>query len=183
MPTPAFNHHGQICFSTERIIVLQSIAEPFIDLLKKKALEWPQSHGVTAQIVKTSYELLVDAQAKGANFILGQPEYRSETSLTPAILTGVTKDMKVWDEESFGPSTTVIVVEDYQHAVRIVNESNYGLDAILFTKDMRKAIQIAQDLQVGRVRVNSVSHEGKLAAKSIAESLIKYASDFPNESC
>lgn len=134
-------------------------------------------------MVKTSYEMLVDAQNKGAQFILGQPEYLSETSLSPAILTGTTKDMKLWDEESFGPSTTVIVAEDYQQAIRIVNESNYGLDAILFTKNMGKAVEIAQELQVGRIRVNSVGHEGKRTATSTNESLIERLSDFPDEPC
>ncbi|KAL6252545.1 hypothetical protein RBB50_000264 [Rhinocladiella similis] len=155
----AFNHHGQICFSTERIVVLRSVADSFIDLVKKKTLQWPQTHGVNARIVRTSYEMLTDAQSKGAEFILGKPEYLSETSLTPAILTGVTKEMKIWDEESFGPSTTVVVVDDHQQAIRVVNESNYGLDTILFTKDMKRAIEIAQELQVGRIRVNSVAHE------------------------
>lgn len=133
--------------------------------------------------MKTSYEMLVDAQSKGAQFILNQPEYLSATTLSPAILTGVTKDMKLWDEESFGPSTTVVVVEDHQQAIRIVNESNYGLDAILFTKDMRKALEIARELQVGRIRVNSVGHEGKQTAKSTTKSLTRHLSDFPNEPC
>lgn len=120
--------------------------------------------------------MLVDAQSKGAQFILGQPEYLSETSLSPAILTGTTKDMKLWDEESFGPSTTIIVAEDHQQAIRIVNESNYGLDAILFTKNMGKAVEIAQELQVGRIRVNSVGHEGKRTATHKDERIANKAS-------
>lgn len=163
--------------------MLRSIAKPFIGLLKAKALQWPDCYGATARIVKTSYEMLVDAQSKGAKFLLGEPEYRSATSLAPAILTDVTKDMRIWDDESFGPSTTIIVVEDHQQAIRVVNESNYGLDAILFTKDMGKAMEIAQELQVGRVRVNSVAHEGKSATTTRSpRSLIVHISDFPNES-
>lgn len=182
MPLTAFNHHGQICFSTERIIVIQSIADRFIDLLKKKALQWPRNHGVNARIVKTSYDMLVDAQLKGAKFILGRPEYLSETSLSPAILTGVTKDMKVWDEESFGPSTTVIIAQDLRQAISVVNESNYGLDAIVFTKDMRKAVELARELQVGRIRVNSVGHEGKQKPINAIMSLIKCLSYLPDKS-
>jgi acyl-CoA reductase-like NAD-dependent aldehyde dehydrogenase len=152
---------------------LRSIAYFFIDRLKRLALQWPETRGVNARIVKTSYEMLCDAQSKGAEFILGKPEYLSETSLAPAILTGITKDMKVWDEESFGPSTTVIVVEDDQQAIRVVNESNYGLDAILFTKDMKRALDIAQELQVGRIRVNGIAHEGGLTSTGLVR-VIKY---------
>lgn len=159
---------------------MRSVADSFIDLVKKKTLQWPQTHGVNARIVRTSYEMLTDAQSKGAEFILGKPEYLSETSLTPAILTGVTKEMKIWDEESFGPSTTVVVVDDHQQAIRVVNESNYGLDTILFTKDMKRAIEIAQELQVGRIRVNSVAHEGTLQVAYIIEQLTDLISDFPH---
>jgi acyl-CoA reductase-like NAD-dependent aldehyde dehydrogenase len=179
--SPAFNHHGQICFSTERIIVLRKVAESFISLLKQKALQWPDSHGVDARIVKASYDMLIDAQNKGASFLLGKPEYRTATSLAPAILTGVTSKMRIWDDESFGPSSTVIVVEDQHQAIRVVNESNYGLDAILFTKDMRKAIEIAQELQVGRVRVNSVAHECKLERHGCITITNSALSDFSDE--
>lgn len=83
--------------------------------------------------------------------------------------------MRIWDDESFGPSTTIIVVEDHRQAIRVVNESNYGLDAIVFTKDMGKAVELAQELQVGRVRVNSVAHEGKSAATSRSPSITNYS--------
>lgn len=168
MGISACNHHGQICFSTECIIVYDLSPSLSWTFSKRKHFNGLKVTVGPHKIVKTSYELLVNAQTKGAKFTMGQPKYRSETSLEPSILTGVTKD---------------IVVEDYQQGVRIVNGSNYGLDTILFTRDMAKALEIAQDLQVGRIRVNSVSHEGKLAATSIVESLFKYVSDFSNESC
>ena len=159
----ALIHHGQVCFSTERIIILQSIADEFIELLKRKASEYPQSSGVNTRIVKASYDFLVDAREKGAEFILGNPEYcsGSDTSLRVALLTGVTKDMKMWDEESFGPSAIVIVVKDDAEMIDVVNESSYGLDAFLHTKDMKRALDIARQLDVGRVRVNNPAHERK----------------------
>lgn len=139
----AFMHHGQVCFSTERIVVEKSISDEFIALLKQRASEWPQDYGVSARIVQTSYNKLVDATSKGATFLLGEPAYISETSLKPAILTNVTKDMDMWDEETFGPSTTVRIVDNEQQAIEVVNESNYGLDAFLFTRNMNKAVEIA----------------------------------------
>lgn len=79
--------------------------------------------------------------------------------MKPAILTDITEDMDMYDEETFGPSTTVRIVENEQQAIDIVNESSYGLDAFLFTKSMSKAVEIAGRLQVGRVRVNAAGHE------------------------
>ena len=145
------------------------MADKFIALLKTAALNHPPSRGVNARIVRNSYDMLADAESKGAKFILGKPEYLSETSLAPVLVTGVTKDMKMWDEETFGPSTTVIVVENDEQAIDTVNESNYGLDAILFTRDMKRAVDMANELEVGRVRVNGTAHEGKFLGHIIRQ--------------
>jgi acyl-CoA reductase-like NAD-dependent aldehyde dehydrogenase len=155
----ALNHHGQVCFSTERIIVLKPVADQFIGLLKQKALEYPPHTGVNNRVVRNAFEMLSEAQDKGAEFILGKPEYLSESSLAPALLTGVTPDMKIWDEETFGPSTTIIVAQSDEEAIRVVNESKYGLEASVFTQDMKRAIEMAHQLEVGRVRINGSSHE------------------------
>lgn len=166
MQTQAYNllaliNHGQVCFSTERVLVERSIAEKFIALLKDKACEWPQDHAVNARIIKASYDKLADAKAKGATFILGDAEYFSETALKTVILTDVTKQMEMWDEETFGPSTTIRIVKNEEEAIEVVNESQYGLDAQIFCRDMKKALDIAGRLEVGRVRVNSSGHERK----------------------
>lgn len=124
-------------------------------------MEFPQGQGVNTRIVKNSYDMLVDAESKGAKFILGKPEYINETTLAPALLTNVTKDMKIWDEESFGPSATVIIVEDDEEAIRVVNESSYGLDAFVHTRDMKRALYMARQLEVGKLRVNGTTHEGR----------------------
>ncbi|KAJ9613288.1 hypothetical protein H2200_003230 [Cladophialophora chaetospira] len=155
----ALIHHGQVCFSTERIVVMQSVADQFIALIKDKAMAYQQGSGVNTNIVNNSYNFLVDAKEKGATFILGEPQYCSETSLQVALLTGVNKTMKMWDEESFGPSATVIIVKNDAELVEVVNESSYGLDAFLHTKDMKRALAIARQLEVGRVRVNNPAHE------------------------
>ena len=168
----AFTHHGQVCFSTERILVIQSVADKFIELLKIKALEFPQTLGVSSKIVKNAFDTLVDAKDKGARFILGEPERLSEISLAPTLVTGVTKEMRIWDEETFGPSATVIIVENDADIIDIVNESNYGLDAFLHTRDMNRAVNIARQLEVGRVRVNSPAHEGRLSCNTFPRSML-----------
>ena len=144
---------------------MKSVAGKFIELLKKRALEYPQGQGVSTKIVRNAYGMLVDAEKKGAKFILGKPEYLSENSLAPALLTGVTKEMTMWDEETFGPSASVTIVENDSQAINLVNESNYGLDAFVHTRDMKRAIDMARQLEVGRVRVNGAAHEGKLPTR------------------
>lgn len=124
--------------------------------------------------MKNSYDFLIDAQEKGADFVLGKPEFASgtNTALRVALLSGVTKDMKIFDEESFGPSATVIVVEDDAQVIDVVNESRYGLDTLLFTQDMKRALDIARHLDVGRVRINNPSHEREYLKPSSAYSPI-----------
>lgn len=155
-------HHGQVCFSCERIIVQRKVADKFINLLKQKAAGFPQAQGINTRIVSNAYNILVDADSKGAKFIFGKPEYVNETTLAPALVTNVTKEMRIWDEETFGPSATVVIVDDDDDAIRVVNESSYGLDAFIHTKDMRRALYMARRLEVGKLRVNGTTHEGKL---------------------
>ena len=100
----AFLHHGQICFSTERIIVLEEVAGKFIELLKQKAAGFAPGSGVSEAVVRKAYERLVEAEEKGARFICGGPKYATHSGLVPTILTGVTEDMSIFDTETFGPS-------------------------------------------------------------------------------
>ncbi|KAK5044556.1 hypothetical protein LTR84_010680 [Exophiala bonariae] len=157
----AFMNHGQVCFSCERIIVQRKISDRFIQLLKQKALDFPQAQGANTRIVSNAYNMLVDAEAKGARFILGKPEYLNETTLAPTLLTDVTKEMTIYDEESFGPSATIRIVEDDDEAIRVANETSYGLDAFVHTRDLKRALSMARRLEVGKLRVNGTTHEGK----------------------
>lgn len=160
----------------------EKVSKKFISLLKQKALEFPKSTGVNERIASNAYNLLVDAQSKGAEFLLGKPEYLDKTSIAPVLLTGVTKDMKIWDEESFGPTTTVIVVKNDQEAVQVANETSYGLDAFVHTQDLKRAMYFARHLDVGKMRVNGTTHERKSITgclKHHSTILITGDSDFP----
>lgn len=157
----AFMHHGQVCFSCERIILQKNVADKFIELLKRKATEFPQAEGVNTRIVDNAYNMLIDAESKGAKFVLGKPEYLNDHTLAPVLLTNVTKAMKIYDEESFGPSATIIIVEDDEEAVEVANETSYGLDAFVHTHDLRRALYMARQLEVGKLRVNGTTHERK----------------------
>ena len=146
-------HHGQICFSTERIIVLEAIAERFIPLLKQKAVGFMPGSGISTVVVQKAYDNLVEAKKKGATFILGGPKFVGPAELLPTIVTGVTKDMKLFDIESFGPSVSVYVAKDENQAIAMSNDSVYGLNASIHTNNMHRAIRIARKMEFGQIHV------------------------------
>lgn len=150
-------HHGQICFSTERIIILKDVAVEFIELLKQKAVAFEPGSGVSETVVRTAYERLVEAEEKGAKFLCGGPKYATHSELVPTILTDVTEDMSIFDTESFGPSVSVYVARDEEHAIELANNSVYGLNASVHTTNMYRATTVARQLQFGQIHVNSLT--------------------------
>jgi acyl-CoA reductase-like NAD-dependent aldehyde dehydrogenase len=164
----AFMHHGQICFSTERIIVLESVADKFIELLKLKAEGFAPGSGASGDIVRNAHDTLVDAEKKGAKFLIGGPKYTGPAELLPTIVTGVTRDMRIFDIETFGPSVSVYVVKDDEAAIEAANDSVYGLNASIHTRDMNRAINVGRQLEFGQVHVNSLTAHNEGMYPSIA---------------
>lgn len=148
----AFVHQGQICFSTERIIVEKAVAEEFISLLKQQKVN--PGHAVSKTISKHAHEVIQEAHANGAEFLLGDNSFLSDASLTPTIITGIKSTDRVRDEETFGPSATLYIVDNAEEAVALANDTEYGLSATIHTKDMIKALQMAGELEYGQVHVN-----------------------------
>ena len=160
----AFMHHGQICFSTERIIVVGNIVDEFVDLLRSKAALFEPGYGVSDGIVNNAYKQLVDAQSKGAKFLIGGPRYRHPASLEPTLITGVTNDMAIFDEESFGPSASVYFAKDDEEAIALTNDSRYGLNAAIHSKNMLRALNLGRRLEVAQVHVNSMTvHDERMS--------------------
>jgi len=156
-------HHGQICYGTERIILMKSIADSFIALLKKQAASFDVGLPVTAAMAKGSHDKLLDAQSKGAKFLLGGPQYSANHTLVPTIVTGLTKDMIMWNEETFGPSVAVFIVDSDEEAIKLVNDTPYGFSTSIHTTNLTRALAISKELEVGQVQVNAntVYGEGK----------------------
>ena len=142
---------------------MKSIAENFIQLLKKTAESFDAGIPVTATMSKGTHDKLVDAQYKGAKFILGGPQYGEKHSLVPSIVTGVTKEMTMWNEETFGPCLAVYIVDNDEEAIELVNDTPYGFSTSIHTRDLTRALKISRELDVGQVQVNAntVSGEGK----------------------
>jgi len=99
-------------------------------------------------------ELVKDAVKKGAKILYGG-EKHDIGYYEPTVLDFVNKDMRIAWEETFGPVVTIIRVKDYEEAIKLANESEYGLDACVFTKDIDKAFDAAQRIEAGSVHINA----------------------------
>jgi len=158
----AFMNQGQICMSTERIIVVGAVAEAFTAKLAEKAKSLaagdpgegkaPLGAVVAASTVARFNELLDDALAKGARLIAGA---RGGSILLPAtVVDGVTADMKIYHEESFAPLVGVIRARDEADAIRLANDTEYGLAAAVFTRDTARGMRVARKIRSGICHIN-----------------------------
>ncbi|QIW99990.1 hypothetical protein AMS68_005508 [Peltaster fructicola] len=157
----AVMHHGQICFSTERIIVLKSVAKAFQEILVKVISNEHGGTAVHAGIAEKALSLLQQAKDNGSEFLVGGPEMATKNGIKPSIVLVDPKtskdDLKIVDEESFGPSASLYIVEDDAEAVRVANASAYGLNATIHSNNMERALKLGQELEYGQVHVNSIS--------------------------
>ena len=161
----AFMHQGQICMSVERIIVEEPIAEEFAQKLAAKAetLTVADPHQPTTVIgplindqqVQTVHDQVQDAVAKGARLLTGGSfEGRF---YKPTVLADVTTDMKIFREETFGPTAPILKVKDEKEALEVANDSTYGLSSGVITNDLQKALFLAENLESGMVHINDSS--------------------------
>lgn len=157
----AFMHQGQICMSTERLIVDEKIADRFVEKLAARAASLPagdpRGHVVLGSLIseksaKKMEELIADAVAKGATLAAGGKRTGSVVEAT--VLDHVTSDMRVYSEESFGPVKPVIRVEGEDEAIRVANDTEYGLSAAVFSKDVQRALAVAARIESGICHIN-----------------------------
>ncbi len=102
--------------------------------------------------------LIDDAKQKGATVLFG--DKREGNLIYPTLIKDVTLDMNVAWEEPFGPVLPIIKVKSYEEAIEIANKSEYGLQSSVFTKDINKALNIADKLEVGTVQINNKTERG-----------------------
>ncbi|KAK5991480.1 Vanillin dehydrogenase [Cladobotryum mycophilum] len=158
-----FANAGQICMSTDRIIVHADIVSKFLSVLKQ-VLAVLQDRSTSLPIVVSSSSatrlssILEDAQAKGASLVSGGPPPPGDAAhFIPTVVGGLSKEMDAWKEENFGPLIGYVTVNSEDEAVEIANSSGYGLSASVFTKDLRKGFALAKRLEVGAVHINSMT--------------------------
>ncbi len=166
-----FANMGQICMSTERIIVDEKVADAFIEKFAAKAKSLPhgdpRGHVVLGALVSKeaaarNKELLDDALAKGARIAAGG-EFKG-TVVSATVVDRVTPAMRIYSEESFGPVKPVVRVEGVEEAVRVANDTEYGLSASVFGRDVARALGVAKRIQSGICHINAptVHDEGQM---------------------
>ncbi|WHO75293.1 aldehyde dehydrogenase [Rhizobium sp. BT03] len=157
----AFMHQGQICMSTERIIVDSSIADQFVAKLAARASQLPagdpRGHVVLGSLIsldaaRKMEELIADATAKGAKLVAGGK--RSGTVVEATLLDHVTPEMRVYAEESFGPVKPIIRVSGEEEAIRIANDTEYGLSSAVFSRNIQRAMAVAARVESGICHIN-----------------------------
>jgi acyl-CoA reductase-like NAD-dependent aldehyde dehydrogenase len=153
----AFMNQGQICMSTERIV-----ADAFVAKLAAKAGslvagdprrgQAPLGSLIGLDAVSRIQALISDAVAKGAKVVAGG---RSDGTLMPAtVVDHVTAAMRIYGEESFGPVVSVVRVNGTDEAVRIANDTEYGLSAAVFGRDIARALDVAKRIESGICHIN-----------------------------
>ena len=160
----AFMHQGQICMSTERIIVVDKIYDAFMKkfVAKTKTLavgdptkgNFPIGACVDTKTVEHVKALIADATAKGAKVATGGSG-SGGAFFEPTVVEGVQQDMRLYGEESFGPIVGVIRARDSDDAVRLANDCEYGLSAAVFSRDINAALSVAQRIDSGICHINS----------------------------
>jgi acyl-CoA reductase-like NAD-dependent aldehyde dehydrogenase len=162
----AFMYQGQICMSTERFVVDETIADAFVARFAERASALPVGDpadgtaAVIGPVISRSSGnringLIEDALAKGAVLAAGG---RADGAVMPAtILDKVVPGMTVYDEETFGPITTVVRVQGVEEAVRVANDTVYGLSAAVFGADITRALSVAARIESGSVHINGAT--------------------------
>jgi benzaldehyde dehydrogenase (NAD) len=158
----AFMNQGQICMSTERVIVVEAIAAEFIRKFAIKAQSMPAGDprdgkaplgAVFDQKTVTHVNALIDdATTRGAKIVAGG---KADGVVMPAtVVDGVTSAMNLYRDESFGPVVAVIRAKDEADAIRIANDSQYGLSSAVFTRDAVRGLRVARQIHSGMCHIN-----------------------------
>ena len=158
---------GQVCMSVERVYVEEPVAEAFTQKLVERVRTLRVgANGADAEIdmgpftsprqVEIVERHVADAQAKGARVLVGGQRRNVGAGVfyEPTVLAGVDHSMLVMREETFGPVIPVMTVRDAEEALRLANDSSYGLSASVWTRDMQRGIALAQRVESGNVCVN-----------------------------
>lgn len=161
----AYFNQGQICMSTERLIVHEDIAETFlaklIDKIRTIQVGHPDDPATTFGYLESEHSakrikvLVEDAIAKGADLPL--PLKIEGALMSPLIINGITPEMALYYEESFGPVVTMQTYQTDAEALTIANDSEYGLAAAVYSQDVNRALYIAKQIQSGICHINGAT--------------------------
>lgn len=158
----AFANQGQICMSAERVVVDEAVADAFVDRLASKARSLPAGDPrqdgmvlgslVSPEAARRLGGLVADAIEKGARCVAGGPP--KGTIMEATVLDHVTPEMRLYGEESFGPVVCVMRVRGVEEAIRVANDTEYGLSSSVFGRDLTRALAVARRIEASMCHVN-----------------------------
>ncbi len=167
--TGALKLSGQRCDSVSRVLVNGKVADAFVAKVMEEVKNWNMGDPldkatmicplINENAVKKVEGLVEDAKAKGAKVLAGGKRGKG-LFYEPTVLDNVNRDMKIAWEETFGPVVTIIRVKSDDEALGMANESVFGLDASVFTKDLAKAIRFGMALEEGIAHINAAPSHG-----------------------
>ena len=156
----AFFNQGQICMSADRILVDNKVAPAFLEKLAAKTatLKAAQSDAPLSGMIDPSATtrvaaMLQDARDRGATVTQSSAEVVGNI-MQPAIVDGVTPEMKVYQEESFGPIVSILRFDTDEEAIALANDSEYGLSSAVFSRDIGRAMAVARRIESGICHIN-----------------------------
>jgi vanillin dehydrogenase len=157
-----FFHQGQVCMANSKIIVEAPLFDEFCEKFTKKAEACKvgdphEPDTVIGPLIRRTQCGFIDghiedARKNGAKVLTGGTH--EEQFYRPTVLSGVTPDMRIYHEEGFGPVVSIIRAEDSEDALRIANDTSYGLSSAVITNDLQKAFDLSMRLEAGMVHVN-----------------------------
>lgn len=161
----SFLNAGQICMATDRILVHKAVRPQFEEKLKKAidtVFGGPSAEApvlIHAPSVEKNKKLLKDAVSKGAKVLYGDvnAEEPSRTRMRPVVISDVKENMDIYQTESFGPSVALYEIETEEEALRIANDTEYGLSSAVFTEDLRRGLRFAKQIETGAVHINHMT--------------------------
>lgn len=155
-------HAGQVCMGTERVVVFEGVRGEFEGLLGQAVEEFGGGEKggmclVGEAGVLRNKGLVEDAVRKEARVLCGGVGGAEGTRMVPTVLTDVTKTMDIYYTESFGPTVSVMFVKSEEEALELANDTEYGLSAAVFTRDLGRALRMARGVESGAVHVNGMT--------------------------
>ncbi len=162
-----FINCGQSCVASKRFFVGKNIADEFIELFIKKTAQLKIGDPMLIETdvgplsskdgLETISEIVEDAKEKGAEILLGGSQIEGKGFFyKPTILRNIKSNMRIAQEETFGPVAPITIVENESEAVKLANDSEFGLGASIWTKDLAKADKMSRRIESGIVSVNNV---------------------------
>ncbi len=166
----AFSNAGQICAATGRVLAHRSVVEPFAERVARHARDHilgdPLHQGVTMgplnnpKVAAKVRQHVDEAVARGATLVTGgrpRPDLGSDLFFEPTVLTGVTREMRINREETFGPVVPILSFNDDDEAMSLALDSEYGLSVGVFTENLGRALKFAEAIPAGIVNINEGS--------------------------